>query len=99
MEMVKEPSGEKKISSTRCFLAIAIISYLIVFLVWLGVTAGLFLDLWEWTRFSGAIVSGGLGLLGVIFGAVGGYAANRFTSLAPSVPSLGEEGREWIEDE
>ncbi len=75
--MLREDSG--KISASRVNLASSILAFWIVFLFWMAATLGLFFDLWPWDRFHDAIVAGGLGLLGVIFGAVGGYAVNRYS--------------------
>lgn len=74
--MLKERDG--KVSAARVNLASAILAFWLVFLVWLVVVLGLFFDVWPWERFDRAIVAGGIGLLGVIFGGVGGYAVNKF---------------------
>ncbi len=65
-------------SAARVNLVSGILAFWIVFLVWLAIVLGLFFDVWPWDRFHDAIVAGGLGLLGVIFGGVGGYAANKW---------------------
>lgn len=76
-EMVQGPSGT--VSGPRVLLVLATFCASAVTLVWLVVTVGLFFDLWPWERFEGAIVSGGLGLLGILLGSGGVYAANRFS--------------------
>jgi hypothetical protein len=74
--MLREDSG--KVSAARVNLASALAGFWVVFLVWFVIVVGLFFDYWPWERFHDAIVAGGLGLLGVIFGAVGGYTANKY---------------------
>lgn len=93
MTMVEGPAGGP--SAPRVFYCLAFVSWSIVFLIWLIVMVGLFFDLWAWERFSGAIVSGGAGLLGVLFGAVGGYVANRFSFQQGNV--LTPPTRDWEE--
>lgn len=81
----KEDNG--KFSMARVQLGISLAAFLIVFLLWFGITAGLFFDLWPWTRFEGALVAGGIGLLSVIFGSVGAYAINKVAT----------RGKKWVE--
>lgn len=72
---LEEDNG--KVSMARLQVALSLGAFMLVFLLWFGITAGLFFDLWPWSRFEGAIVAGGIGLLTVIFGAVGSYAINK----------------------
>jgi hypothetical protein len=78
---LEEDNG--KISMARLQVALSLGAFMLVFALWFGITAGLFFDLWPWSRFEGAIVAGGIGLLSVIFGAVGSYAANKWASRPP----------------
>ncbi len=75
---LEEESG--KFSMARLQVALSLGAFMLVFLLWFGITAGLFFDLWPWSRFEGAIVAGGIGLLSVIFGSVGAYAVNKLAS-------------------
>jgi hypothetical protein len=75
--MLREDNG--KVSAARVSVASSLVAFWLVFVVWMAATLGLFFDLWPWERFHDAIVAGGIGLLGVIFGALGGYAANKYT--------------------
>ena len=68
----------------RVQVALSLAAFMLVFTLWFAITAGLFFDLWPWSRFEGAIVAGGIGLLSVIFGAVGAYTVNKFTSKVTS---------------
>lgn len=77
MEMVRGPAGG--VSGSRAMLVLAMVCAGAVFLAWAAATAGVFLGVWTWERFEGPIVSGGLGLLGVLLGSGGVYAANRFS--------------------
>ncbi len=76
--MLKEPNG--KVSMSRVNLFSSLLAFWLVFVLWFGATAGLFFNLWPWSRFEGAIVAGGLGLLGVVFGAGGTYAVNKYAA-------------------
>lgn len=91
MEMMAGPSGG--VSGPRALLVLSMVAAAAVFLAWAVATFGLFFGWWEWARFEGAIVSGGLGLLGVLLGSGGVYAANRF-SFRPDSPN---SEREWVE--
>lgn len=82
---LQEPDG--KISASRVTLAVSLAAFFFVFLLWLVIMLGLFVDLWPWTRFEGALTAGGLGLLSIIFGAVAGYSVNKVAS----------RGRNWVE--
>jgi len=61
----------------RVQLAASLSAFFVVFSLWVVIMLGLFLDLWPWTRFEGAVVAGGIGLLSVVFGGVGAYAVNK----------------------
>jgi hypothetical protein len=76
--MLREDNG--KVSAARVSVASSLLAFWLVFLVWLAVTLGLFFDAWPWDRFHDAIVAGGIGLLGVIFGALGGYTVNKYAN-------------------
>jgi hypothetical protein len=76
--MLKEPSG--KVSAARVNMLSAILAFWVVFLFWSIAVVGLYFDLWPWDRFHGAIVAGGIGLLGTIFGAAGTYAVNKYAN-------------------
>ncbi len=78
LTVFQEENG--KVSMARVQLALSLGAFMLVFMLWFGITAGLFFDLWPWSRFEGAIVAGGIGLLSVIFGAVGSYAVNKVAS-------------------
>jgi hypothetical protein len=93
--MLREDSG--KISASRVNLASSILAFWIVFLFWMAATLGLFFDLWPWERFHDAIVAGGLGLLGVVFGAVGGYSVNRYARSRKASSVFEEEEDRWAE--
>lgn len=89
--MLKEPNG--KLSASRVNLVSSILGFWVVFLVWFVSVVGLFFDLWPWERFHQAIVAGGLGLLGVIFGAVGAYGVNKYAS----AKKLSDVGDRWAD--
>jgi len=78
LTVLQEDNG--KLSMARVQLACAIASYFIVFVLWVGIVGGIFFDLWPWSRFDGAITAGGIGLLGIIFGAGASYAVNKVAS-------------------
>jgi hypothetical protein len=76
--MLKEPSG--KFSAARVNILSSILAFWVVFLFWSIAVVGLYFDAWPWERFNGAIVAGGIGLLGTIFGAAGIYAVNKYAN-------------------
>ena len=76
--MLKEPSG--KLSAARVNILSSILAFWVVFLFWSVAVVGLYFDLWPWERFHGAIVAGGIGLLGTIFAAAGTYAVNKYAN-------------------
>lgn len=76
LTVFQEPDG--KVSAARVQIVFSLAAFLVVFVLWVGIVGGLFLDLWPWSRFDGAITAGGLGLLSVIFGAGVSYTANKW---------------------
>ena len=93
--MLREDSG--KISAARVNLVSSILAFWIVFLIWMAVVFGLFLDIWPWERFHDAIVAGGLGLLGVLFSAGGSYAVNKYAHSKKLSDEWDRLGDEWAE--
>jgi hypothetical protein len=70
----------------------SILAFWVVFLFWSIAVVGLYFDAWPWARFHGALVAGGIGLLGTIFGAAGTYAVNKYANAQVS-----KEFDRWVE--